>query len=498
MTDKGKYSVLVMGKTQAGKSTLVQHIKNYANPGYSIDLSLLGNGNLSKTESTRPFFVESNLPAYEAYRKDTGDVINLTDLATRCEDEEDYREILFSREKDVGLRMKPQDDKTPSETVEFRFLDTPGLNDTNDRDSSHAVNIISEMINTRTFNLIVVIVSYKNPLTQEQQLALEYYADVFKGLHTKIMFLHTHVDYADVHHTNRTHHLNIKMKNRVLSQIFRRHDNETVFDEKNIKEYTNLTIDLVSKKRPVINCLIRNTICEILKEATKPAVALDTSSQNIDRIRGITHPTQFNDEQRKRVKQRFAAEAAKIERPAEVEEADVGGEDLEQINILLIGDVQSGKTSLVETFRLYADPAYTAKTEHITQGNSRFADEKVKITPFLADLHRVEIRKLRQSTGGYDVVDLDEEAKKLSEEDFEDLLNLGPKGADTIIIASNGAKKYRFNIYEGPSLNESAENFEKNIFSVHRTLVESDQKFHQVLFTLAPGPITSAIRTTIR
>src|ERR1700744_4318288 len=135
--------------------------------------------------------------------------------------------------------------------------------------------------------------------------------------------------------------------------------------------------------------------------ATQSPVVLDTSSQNIDRIRGITHPTQFNDEQYKRVKQRFAAEAAELESPAEVEEADVGGQDLEHINILLIGDVQSGKTSLVETFRLYADPAYTAKTEHITQGTSRFADEKVKITPFLANLHIVQIRKLKETTGEY-------------------------------------------------------------------------------------------------
>ncbi|KAG0092285.1 hypothetical protein BGZ92_010340 [Podila epicladia] len=232
--------------------------------------------------------------------------------------------------------------------------------------------------------------------------------------------------------------------------------------------------------------------------ATEPPATLDTSSQNIERIRAITHPSKFNDEERKRVRARFAAEAATLPKPAEEEQIDVGGENLEQINILLIGDVQSGKTSLVETFRLYADTNYQAKTEHITQGNSRFADEKVKITAFLADLHTVQIRKLKPNTSGYDVVDLEEEAKTLSEEDFEDLLNLGPKHAETVIIVSNGAKKYRFNIYEGPSLNESAENFEKNIFSVHRTLVESKAEIHQVLFTLAPGPITSAIRTTIR
>ncbi|KAF9309628.1 hypothetical protein BG003_009528, partial [Podila horticola] len=108
------------------------------------------------------------------------------------------------------------------------------------------------------------------------------------------------------------------------------------------------------------------------------------------------------------------------------------------------------------------------------------------------------IRKLKGTAGEYDVIDLEEEAKRMTEEDFEDLLNLGAKGAETVIIASSEAKKYRFNIYEGPSLNEGADNFEKNIFSVHRTLVESEAHFHQVLFTLAPGPITSAIRTTIR
>ncbi|KAF8943768.1 hypothetical protein BGZ52_011251, partial [Haplosporangium bisporale] len=115
----------------------------------------------------------------------------------------------------------------------------------------HAVNIISEMINTRTFNLIVIITSYKNPLTHEQQLALEYYAAIFKGASTpESCSSIPHVDYAEIHHTNVPYHLNMKMKNKALSKIFRRHDNEILFDEDNVKEYTSLTIDLVSKKRP--------------------------------------------------------------------------------------------------------------------------------------------------------------------------------------------------------------------------------------------------------
>ncbi|KAG0031510.1 hypothetical protein BGZ82_006957, partial [Podila clonocystis] len=493
-----KYSVLVMGKTQAGKSTLVQHIKNYANPHHTIDRSLIGNGNLSTTKSTQRFQVESNMPLYEAYQIETGEAIDLVDLSNKYEDEEDYRNFVMSRDSAVGMRVSTQDSNGPSEVVEFQFLDTPGLNDTSESDTAHASNIINEMITTRQFNLIIVIVAYTNPLTQEQQLALEYFANVFKGLHTRIMFLHTHVDYADIHHTNETHHNNMKMKNTALSKIFRRQDTDGTFDEDNVELYCSLTIDMVIKKRPVINCLIRNTIREILKMATAPPATLDTGNKNIERIRGITHPTKFNDDERKKIKARFAAEAAKLPKQEEEAQVDVGGENLPQINILLIGDVQSGKSSLVETLKLYADSNYQMKTEHITQGNSRFADEKVKVTAFLSDLHAIQIRRLRKSGNGYDVIDLEEEAKRMTEEDFEDLLNLGQKETTTAITASNDAKKYRFNIYEGPSLNESAENFEKNIFSVHKTLVESKAEFNQVLFTLAPGPITSAIRTTIR
>ncbi|KAF9314097.1 hypothetical protein BG003_004529 [Podila horticola] len=100
---KPKYSVLIIGKTQVGKSTLIEHIKNYANPSYAIDRSLLGNDRFPKTESTQPFYVESNLSVYDVYRKDTGEVIDLGNLPSEFDDEEDYRDIPFSRERDVGV-----------------------------------------------------------------------------------------------------------------------------------------------------------------------------------------------------------------------------------------------------------------------------------------------------------------------------------------------------------------------------------------------------------
>ncbi|KAF9371898.1 hypothetical protein CPC16_002777, partial [Podila verticillata] len=310
---KPKYSVLILGDTQAGKSTLIEHIRNYASLTYAVDQPLHRIGNLSKTESSQPLYFESNLPAYEVYQRDTGEAIEVESLATSCKEEEDYRDILFSREQDVDLRLAPQDPIDPSKNIEFRLWDSLGLETFDENDSNHTAIIIDKLIHIRTFNLIVITESYNNTLTPERQLALEYFANVFKGLHSRIMFLHTHVNYADLHHTNSVHHLNIKLKNTALSKLFRRFDNEIAFDMNNFEEYPSLTIELVSKKRPVITCLIRNTIREILKMATRPAVLFDSSIQNIERIRAVPCPTQFTDEQLKQAKVRLQANADKLE-----------------------------------------------------------------------------------------------------------------------------------------------------------------------------------------
>ncbi|KAG0010833.1 hypothetical protein BGZ81_002530 [Podila clonocystis] len=180
--EKPKSSVLILGSTQAGKTALIEHIKRYANPEYKINESLLGNGMASKTDTTTPFLVESNLPTYEAYRKDTGEIFDLKNLAHQYEDQEDYQDILLADADAVGMRLVSQDPNTISESMEFRFLDTPGLNGTQGRDSEHAASIVNEIISTRSFNLIVFVISSKVPLTEDRQLALEYFAYVLHGL----------------------------------------------------------------------------------------------------------------------------------------------------------------------------------------------------------------------------------------------------------------------------------------------------------------------------
>lgn len=171
---------------------------------------------------------------------------------------------------------------------------------------------------------------------------------------------------------------------------------------------------------------------------------------------------------------------------------------MEQINILLIGDIQSGKSSVVEIMKFYADSSYLVNHHRITHGGLYGAEARVRITSFLSELPTVEIRRLQEKNSRHDVVDIDAYSRTLCEEDFDDLLNQTQKDIYTPIDPSESQKKYRFNIYEGPSLNESAEDFEKNIFSIHMTITESKAPFHQVIFTLAPGPLTNAIKITIK
>ncbi|KAG0016158.1 hypothetical protein BGZ81_011367 [Podila clonocystis] len=40
----------------------------------------------------------------------------------------------------------------PPKSMEFRFLDTPGLNGTESRDSEHTVSIVNEIVSTRSFS----------------------------------------------------------------------------------------------------------------------------------------------------------------------------------------------------------------------------------------------------------------------------------------------------------------------------------------------------------
>lgn len=209
------------------------------------------------------------------------------------------------------------------------------------------------------------------------------------------------------------------------------------WDHKSGVDSPYFTIDLVTKKRPVKQWMIRDTLRKILQFAViNPPAVIDTGKENINRIRGIPQPTKMNDEQRKKIRV-CQPEATGCEEPVkEIQPAGPSESEVEQINILLIGDIQSGKSSLVEKMKLYADPSYLVNHHRITHDGLYGAQARVRITSFLSELPTVEIRRLQEKNGRHDVVDIDADSRTLGEEDFDDLLNQTQKDIYTHIDPS--------------------------------------------------------------
>ncbi|KAF9336613.1 hypothetical protein BG006_008077, partial [Podila minutissima] len=162
-TPATKYSILCLGESQYGKSTFIEHLK-YANPSYAIDQTLLGDGISSKTERTSTIVVKSNLPTYEVYSKQSGDIIDL-DTTSKGAKAEDIEDLLLSREKDVGLRLVPNDPNRPQpDDVEFEIIDTPGVCIHKGQDRDNALSIIDGMISAQPLKLILIVVNIHDPL----------------------------------------------------------------------------------------------------------------------------------------------------------------------------------------------------------------------------------------------------------------------------------------------------------------------------------------------
>lgn len=486
------HSVLVLGKSQSGKTALIQHIKNYEAQDYIIDQSLLGDGTFSKTDTTCSFPVKSGLPSYEAFIKRTGQVINLKDLGVEYKDDEDYQDLLLSSETDVGLRLAPEGhDKPLPGTAEFEFVDTPGLCNHDDKDSSHALAVFEKIVATRFFSLVLIVVNPHDPLSAELLLSLQYYAEILGDLRNKITFVFTHVDYLHSR-LNTNQNLALEEKADSLSRIFK---GSAAGD---FEPYPSFAIDLSQKKRPVVQCMIRNTLKEILLLAiSHPVTMVNTSTENVQRVKRIPHPSNFDNKKRKAALDRIYGEPEPRSKVNTQEKKTSRRSTSEDVNILLIGDVQSGKTSLVETMKMYAEAGSVTNEEFTVGGGNSIADEIIQVTSFAAELHTLEIRAL--SNGRHHFVNIEEHARTLHPDAFDSLLNMEKGNVNIRHIRPSVSKEYRFAVFEAPGFGdaEDLQGLQRKVLAIYRAIVESQTDIHHILVTLAPDSITTITKAFI-
>lgn len=497
-----------MGKSQAGKTALIQHFRSYSTPDYSFDQSLLGDGIFSKTDRIRAFNIKSNLTSYEVVDKETEKVINLKDLEADCKDFEEYEDLLVSRDSKFVLRATPEDlNKPPTEAMEFEFLDTPGLCNHEDKDSIQAMDIIDVMIFARSLNLILIVDNAHDPLTAEQLLAFQYYSDVLhemsvhggsSNLLSNIAFVFTHVDSTTSGDTNLDQNFTLQKKVCSLSRIFRRSASA------NPKPYQSFTLDLNQTKQPVVQFMIRNTLKDILQlTASNHSVLTDVGSAIVAHIKSIIHPSNYNDKQRKEALDRIYGNSGSQPKVDSQKKGPQTRDASGDTNILLIGDVRSGKTSLIDAMKLYAEPGSVGNEELIVEGRNGLVGESIRVTTFLANLHTIEIRKQQSvrglSTlwgiiGGSGVIDLEQNAQTLTKEAYVDLLQ--NQGSITTRNVRPSPEEYTFGILEAVGF-QDGEHLKEKILAIIGTITKAKKQIHRVFVTLAPNTITNSTRSAI-
>ncbi|KAI8605503.1 hypothetical protein EDD21DRAFT_411076 [Dissophora ornata] len=219
------YNILLLGETQSGKSTFVEAVRNL--PTYEAVETSVPGGNYFKSVTPR--------------RLDYGRLIHNLDP-------EDFEDQL-DRRKGVTIRRRKQ----TSRAIQFNLLDTPGLNDTNNSNELHVAKIFNAILRAGKIHLVLI---GKGPFSPGLRNAIRAYMDLFPEFNGIMAFLHTKIDYKDLHPKQCGFREYMNEKSKVLHEIMGRNS------------FPHFLIDCdLETKKPIQKCITQNTVRKILKLA---------------------------------------------------------------------------------------------------------------------------------------------------------------------------------------------------------------------------------------
>ncbi|KAF9961508.1 hypothetical protein BGZ72_003346 [Mortierella alpina] len=186
------YNVLLLGQTQSGKSSFLEAIRKYADPGHAIEEGLIGDGNQSHTRDVCTKVVETTFPKYQLYDSKGQEV------------RDDY---IFHNDFGIFKARINQTENLEVRGVEscdiekshIRVFDTPGLEDTNGQDERNVAKILTALKNSGSIHLVLIMISRWGPLTLGQRNALKIYSEVFSPMKDLMAFVHTKCKFETQH-----------------------------------------------------------------------------------------------------------------------------------------------------------------------------------------------------------------------------------------------------------------------------------------------------------
>lgn len=243
------YNILFLGESQSGKSTLIEFLKKYADPDYTINELNIGDGIFQCTKNVMRTTIHTDLPTSYVHDK-TGDRVDYGKFLMG--DHEDYEDELNERR---AYRMERE--KSTSDKVTFNLYDTPGLNDTTHFDEKNIASIFNALEKEKVPSIhLVVFTVGNNPFTEDLQNALKDYLNLLPDLNGNIIFVHTRIDYSKLHPDEESYVLTLKEKKRILHELIGR---DTV---------PHVLIDNdIGSTRVIRNCMTQNRLRELLSMA---------------------------------------------------------------------------------------------------------------------------------------------------------------------------------------------------------------------------------------
>ncbi|KAF9414633.1 hypothetical protein BGZ94_000330 [Podila epigama] len=162
-------------------------------------------------------------------------------------------------------------------------------------------------------------------------------------------------------------------------------------------------------------------------------------------------------------------------------------------NVLVLGETQSGKSTLVEFMKKYADPSVAINTKLIGTG-------------FLSHTEKPSTYKIHTNLPEYHVADSTPKAKEprvnygefLSLEDpydFEDELNR--RRNLTLVKGESSYPEMTFNIIDTPGLNATEGDDEQHVQKIFNALIDA-KTIHLLIITISSGPFTQGLQDAIK
>ncbi|KAF9359681.1 hypothetical protein BGX26_011721 [Mortierella sp. AD094] len=167
-------------------------------------------------------------------------------------------------------------------------------------------------------------------------------------------------------------------------------------------------------------------------------------------------------------------------------------------NILFLGETQSGKSTLIEGFKRYADPKYEINKSVIGDGVFSRTQEVLTSSvstsrPTYYVIETTHINGKEQKSQ----VDYGLFINEMDKDDYEDAINRRKGYELTQGESASGQEERTFNLIDTPGLNDTKNFDETHIGSIFKAL-NGIQNIHLVLITVSNNALSDGVKDAIR